>query len=309
MVFEPFGSSSVGLGREHHVDSERREQPLVVLGRARIRLELGRVREAERVHEHRHHHDVGDLAGAVDEVDVAVVEGADGGDERDPGPVRRCGSGLGQSGAQPVDGADHPLIVAGGSSSPADPASARAWSIVECASAERYAPGLGTPAWTSSRAACWTIERENSVAVAIPSAYAARSSSAIDDGLAPELDGECLRDRKHRGGRGDRGVGVQELAPIDGRAGEGDGGMDGERDRPHRRGGGEDVDAEGRIGVQHELPRLPRADLGEAGDEPRELVVRHGDHDELAPAHHLQRIEERHARAASPPLGRHPNRA
>ena len=78
---------------------------------------------------------------------------------------------------------------------------------------------------------------------------------------------------------------------------------------PLRDGGGEDVDAVRGIGVQHELARLPRADLGEPGHEALELVVRHRDHDEFAPAHHLERVEQRHARAASPRRARRRSRA
>ena len=113
-MFEPCGSSSSVVGAKTTStpsDASSRSSSSGVRGYASNSAD---VREPQRVHEDRDDHDVGDLAGAVDEVDVAVVEGADRGDERDPGPVRRCGSGLGQSGAQPVDGADHPLIVAVG---------------------------------------------------------------------------------------------------------------------------------------------------------------------------------------------------
>ena len=72
-------------------------------------------------------------------------------------------------------------------------------------------------------------------------------------------------------------------------------GMDGERDRALRGRGSRTPVPYAGIGVQHELARLPRAELGETRDEPAELVVRHGDDHELAAPHHLERVEHRDA--------------
>ena len=309
MVFDPFGSSSADSRREHHVDTEGREQSLVIVGGARVGLELGGVREPQRVHEHRHDDDVGDLAGAVDEVDMAVVERADGGDERDPGPVRCCGSGLSQSGAQPVDGADHPLIVAVGASPGRGPRVGER--VVDRGMRERREVCTGIRhAGLGEKPRRLLHDRARELGCG-GDALGVRRPVVLgdDDRLAPELDGERLCDREHRGGRGHRGVGAAQLAAIDRGPGEGDGRVDGERDRPLLSRGGQDAGAEGRIGVQHELPRLPRAEFGEAGDEPAELVVRHRDDHQLAPAHHLEGIEQRHAREHRLDPARRPSRA
>ena len=82
VVFEPFGKQ-FGRGRcEHDVDAERRQQGLVFVRRSRVRLELCGVHEPQRIDESRHHDDLGDFACAMDEIDMAIVERTDGGDER-----------------------------------------------------------------------------------------------------------------------------------------------------------------------------------------------------------------------------------
>ncbi len=51
------------------------------------------------------------------------------------------------------------------------------------------------------------------------------------------------------------------------------------------------IGAVGRIGVEQELSGLPRPELGEPADQTRELVVRYGDDDQLAPPDHLPHVE------------------
>ena len=50
------------------------------------------------------------------------------------------------------------------------------------------------------------------------------------------------------------------------------------------------------VGVQDELSGLPRPGLGKARHERGELVMRHGDDDQLAATHDLDGVEDRHAR-------------
>ena len=72
-------------------------------------------------------------------------------------------------------------------------------------------PDSARPPAAGAPAAWRTIERENSVAVAIALGVRGAVFFGDDDRLAAELDGEGLRDRQHRRGRRDRGVRVDEL--------------------------------------------------------------------------------------------------
>ncbi len=70
--------------------------------------------------------------------------------------------------------------------------------------------------------------------------------------------------------------------------------MHGEADRTLPDRGQEDIGAVGGVGVQDELPRLPSTGLGKSRHERGELAVWHGDDDELAAAHDLDSVENRH---------------
>jgi hypothetical protein len=74
---------------------------------ARVAIEVGGVGELQRIHEDRHHDDIGDLGGALHERQVPRVQGAHGGDEGDNRACTSPPTGAGGGGDGGLDLAPH----------------------------------------------------------------------------------------------------------------------------------------------------------------------------------------------------------
>ena len=99
------------------------------------------------------------------------------------------------------------------------------------------------------------------------------------EGLPAQLDGQGLAHGQEGGGRGDRHGTAGQPGDVGGVAGEGHGRVQGDGHGAGPLRGGEHVRAVAPGGVDHQLAGPPRPDVGQAADEPGELVVGHGEQD------------------------------
>ena len=113
--------------------------------------------------------------------------------------------------------------------------------------------------------------------------------------VAPDLPHQRRGDgqQRRRSGHAERRPG--QPVGVLGRAGEGHRRVQGQRERPGPGGRRQHAGAVRAGGVRDELPRPPRAGLGQAGDQRGELVVRDGQQHQVRAGHHLVGGQQRYA--------------
>ena len=102
-----------------------------------------------------------------------------------------------------------------------------------------------------------------------------------DDGLAAHFDDEGLGDRQEGRRRRHREGGAHEAGHVDAGPREGHRRVDCQGDRSGDRGRRQQPDARGARQVDDDVSTLPGAEVGEAGREGADLVVGHGQDDDL----------------------------
>ncbi|SCD99292.1 syndecan 1 [Streptomyces sp. IgraMP-1] len=115
-------------------------------------------------------------------------------------------------------------------------------------------------------------------------------------GLSAHLDDEGLGGEPQLVGGGDAEGAAGQALHVDRGAGEGHGGVQGERQRPGPAGGVEHADAVPARGVHQQLARADGAGGGESFDQAGQGVVRDGEEDEVGGGQHLGRGDQGDAR-------------